>query len=464
MIKTKLLLGFLCFFPFLPARSTNVVNQLGEGSMTTLIVLSFVFAVLLILIASKKALTFLGKNEHSILGKVENVGILIIYLIFIQALLLYPLFNCVYDNIDELIIRNTGKEFTAQFDQYNFNFVTEFGRAMSVTQGECTFDPVESVTSVPVRYDLDSMKLVVDMEKYTLRNWSWILFSSLLFFLNILLCFGLFNSFLQKQFGRWGKNARHDEVISFQWPSRNKKYESFTQFMNEVEHWNYEWGLDRKWIKTYETPRILMRFDEQLNGRPVKLEIEVIPDNGSTIRTDEWMFKLQNGIVPYLDILEDHTSPHLIIPKKWKPGKEMICKLFLGVYEEDSDYVITDVAWKFTDVAYTDYHDFIKEVQAFQTEHNKPLWNPDRPFLEQALFTLNYNDVRTKQDELVLMKADNGIGFTEGEILFKLHNLMINILPGQEFCYFRYLVLRRDGGEFDGDENCIYDLFTNNEL
>ena len=158
------------------------------------------------------------------------------------------------------------------------------------------------------------------------------------------------------------------------------------------------------------------------------------------------------------------------IHKGWTAGKEMICDLSCCSSLDDDDVLFADIAWKFTETEYTDYRTFIHDVMAFQTEHGKHFWNPDVIVVKQPSFTLCYYNPRTGHLELYDMEADNGVTLTEGEILYKLHNQMRDVLPGQEFCYLQYLVFRpveadslEELEEKQKDKD-IYDLFTTNEI
>ena len=148
----------------------------------------------------------------------------------------------------------------------------------------------------------------------------------------------------------------------------------------------------------------------------------------------------------------------------------MKCDLSLFSSLEDSDVILADVIWKFTETEYTDYRTFIREVIVFQSEHENHFWNPDVVVIKQPSFTLCYYNPQTRHMEVYDMEADNGVTFTEGEILYKIHNRMKDILPGQELCYLQYLIFR----SFEADtleelekkqnEKELYDLFTTNEI
>ena len=445
-------------------RIDYISNKVGEENEWLLGLLAAVIAAVFIFIMSKHALASMGKEN----GKSE----LLIYLGILQCVALYMMFACVYSDIDELMVRSTGKEYIAQYKYDNFCFVTSDSIAVEVSQGECTFDWVGQGTEVPVRYDEATMKLAVDMQKYTLRNWNWILFISLLLLLNLLLCYGKFNWIFKKIFRN--RTTVHDspyqKYIYFPWHFKNKKYETFDQFKKELEHFRFEWDEIDEDNKIYETPRILIRYNKEYAEKPVKFEFEIRPDNGESIRMDQWMYKLQNELVPYMERLGEPDTMNGWIHKGWTAGKEMICDLSCCSSLDDDDVLFADIAWKFTETEYTDYRTFIHDVMAFQTEHGKHFWNPDVIVVKQPSFTLCYYNPRTGHLELYDMEADNGVTLTEGEILYKLHNQMRDVLPGQEFCYLQYLVFRpveadslEELEEKQKDKD-IYDLFTTNEI
>lgn len=171
-----------------------------------------------------------------------------------------------------------------------------------------------------------------------------------------------------------------------------------------------------------------------------------------------------------MESLGEPDSANVWILKGWTAGKEMKCDLSLFSSLEDSDVILADVIWKFTETEYTDYRTFIREVIVFQSEHGNHFWNPDVVVIKQPSFTLCYYNPQTRHMEVYDMEADNGVTFTEGEILYKIHNRMKDILPGQEFCYLQYLIFR----SFEADtleelekkqnEKELYDLFTTNEI
>ena len=87
----------------------------------------------------------------------------------------------------------------------------------------------------------------------------------------------------------------------------------------------------------------------------------------------------------------------------------MKCDLSLFSSLEDSDVILADVIWKFTETEYTDYRTFIREVIVFQSEHGNHFWNPDVVVIKQPSFTLCYYNPQTRHMEVYDMEADNGV-------------------------------------------------------
>jgi len=445
-------------------RVDYISNSIGEGSTVVLVLLSLLIAIIFVWLMSKKVFPPTRKEE--------GMFFLWVYIVFIQSIVLYFMLSSLYSDIDELIIRKTGQAYVAEYNYDDFKFVTTDSITVAVSEGACTFDNNYSEAGIPVRYDAETMKLAVDMEKYTLQNWNWILFICLLLLLDFLLCYGKFNSIFKKIFRiRYSKNETpYQDYVYFPWHFKNKKYETFDQFKGELEHFRLEWDLEDKYHEIYETPRILIQYNVETTDNPVKFEIEILPDNGRSISLDEWMYKFQNALVPYMKDLDNPDTANLWIYKGWEPGKEMRCNLSLFSSLDDDDVVLTDVVWEFTDTDYSDYRAFIKEVMMFQTEHGKHFWNPDTVVIEQPSFILCYYNPHTRNMEMYDMEADNGIAFTEGEVLYRLHQQLRNVLSGQEYCYLEYLVFRckiaetPEELELEENDKDIYDLFTTNDI
>lgn len=452
-------------------RVDYISNSIGEGSTVVLVLLSLLIAILLTWLMSKKVFPPASKEE--------GMFFLLIYIVFMQSIALYYMLASLYSNIDELIIRKTGQEYVAKYDYNGFNFVTADSIAVAISEGECTFDRSYSEDGIPVRYDAETMKLAVDVEKYTLQNWNWILFVCLLLLLDFLLCYGKLNSIMKKVFRirKTNNESPYQNYVYFPWNFKNKKYETFEQFKDELEHYRLEWDLEDEYHEIYETPRILIRYNVvQYNEKTIEgsanFEIEILPDNGKSISLDEWMYKFQNALVPYMDQLDKMghlDTANIWIYKGWEPGKEMRCNL--SMYSSlDDDIVMADVVWEFTNTDYPDYRAFIKEAMAFQTEHGKHFWNPDTVVIEQPSFALSYYNPQTKNMEMHDLEADNGIEFTEGEVLYKLHQHLRNVLSDQEYCYFQYLIFgcrmadTPEEEELERKDKDIYDLFTTNDI
>lgn len=445
-------------------RIYHIHNNIGEGSTAALVLLSLLIGVIFAWLMLKKVFPSLTHPSDIIFigGSIA----------LIQSFILYFMLSSLYTDIDQLIIRNTGKEYVAQYGCNGFCFVAADSINVAVDEGKCSFERIVSADDIPIRYDDAAAKLVVDMPKYTLRNWNWILFIGLLLLLNLLICCGKFNGVTEKIFHsrRSEYHSPFQEYVSFIWDFKNKKYETFDQFKKELKHFQAEWGEEDNDDKMYDTPRILLQYDSGEKEKSTNFEIEIRPDNGKSISIDEWTYKLQNELTPYMKRLGGPDTVNAWIYKGWTAGEEMKCELSFYSSLDNDEILLADIVWKFTETEYTDYRAFIKVVREFQTQYGRRSWNPNAVAVKQPCFVLSYFNPRTGYVETYDVEADNGATLTEGELLYKLHNLMRDVMPGQEFCYLQYLFFRpgKAGSMEKWEKNKIYRdtyaLFTTNDI
>lgn len=439
-------------------------NNIGEGSTAALVLLSLLIGVIFAWLMLKKVFPSLTRSSDIIFigGSIA----------LIQSFILYFMLSSLYTDIDQLIIRNTGKEYVAQYGYNGFCFVAADSINVAVDEGKCSFERIVSADDIPIRFDDAAAKLVVDMPKYTLRNWNWILFIGLLLLLNLLICCGKFNGVTEKIFHsrRSEYHSPFQEYVSFIWDFKNKKYETFEQFKKELKHFQAEWGEEDNDDKIYDTPRILLQYDSGEKEKSTNFEIEIRPDNGKSIGIDEWTYKLQNELTPYMKRLGEPDTVSAWIYKEWAAGEEMKCELSFYSSLDNDEILLADIVWKFAETEYTDYRAFINAVREFQTKYGRRSWNPNAVAVKQPCFVLSYFNPRTGYAETYDVEADNGATLTEGELLYKLHHLMRDVMPGQEFCYLQYLFFRpaKAGSMEKWEKNKIYRdtyaLFTTNDI
>lgn len=445
-------------------RIYHIHNNIGEGSTAALVLLSLLIGVIFAWLMLKNVFpSFTRPSDIIFIG--GSIAL-------IQSFILYFMLSSLYTDIDQLIVRNTGKEYVAQYGYNGFCFVAADSINVAVDVGKCCFDRIVSADDIPIRYDDAAAKLAVDMQKYKLRNWNWILFIGLLLLLNLLICCGKFNGVTKKIFHsrRSEYHSPFQEYVSFIWDFKNKKYETFDQFKKELKHFQAEWGEGDKDDKMYDTPRILLQYDSGEKEKSTNFEIEIRPDNGKSISIDEWTYKLQNELTPYMKRLGEPDIVNAWIYKGWAAGEEMKCELSFYSSLNNDEVLLADIVWKFTETEYKDYRAFVKAVKEFQTQYGRRSWNPNAVAVKQPCFVLSYFNPRTGYVETYDVEADNGATLTEGELLYKLHNLMRDVMPGQEFCYLQYLFIRPAGaGSMEKwEKNKIYRdtyaLFTTNDI
>ena len=106
--------------------------------------------------------------------------------------------------------------------------------------------------------------------------------------------------------------------------------------------------------------------------------------------------------------------------------------------------IMTEVKWGFSGGRYESRKVFIKEV----TKYNKGLsthWRPKETVLESPKVSIQYsywnNDRNNVEEEEFNLIADNASGFTAGELLYKIHNQVVDTLEEEQFRFFEGLTL-----------------------
>jgi len=106
--------------------------------------------------------------------------------------------------------------------------------------------------------------------------------------------------------------------------------------------------------------------------------------------------------------------------------------------------IMSDVRWGFYGIKNDSFGQFILEV----IEYNKDLdleWNPCETVLVCREATIQYSywddDIKTVIEKDFELIADNQIGFTAGELLFKIHNHVVDRLQDEDFNIFQGLAL-----------------------
>jgi len=106
--------------------------------------------------------------------------------------------------------------------------------------------------------------------------------------------------------------------------------------------------------------------------------------------------------------------------------------------------IMSDVRWGFYENKYDSFEQFIREV----IEYNKDLdleWIPDATVLvcQDVIIQYSYwdDDIKTVIEKDFELIADNQTDFTAGELLFKIHNQVVDRLKNEDFNIFQGLAL-----------------------
>lgn len=104
-----------------------------------------------------------------------------------------------------------------------------------------------------------------------------------------------------------------------------------------------------------------------------------------------------------------------------------------------------EVCWKLTGGRFTDQDQFNASVVQYHRRLDRSsAWQPESIALPCPHFALQYacyNDNDEEEDRVVILVSDNGVSFSTGELLFKIHQAIVNDLADADRTFFEGLVL-----------------------
>ena len=110
--------------------------------------------------------------------------------------------------------------------------------------------------------------------------------------------------------------------------------------------------------------------------------------------------------------------------------------------------LMSGVYWGFFGGKYKSLKEFIQAV----TEYNHELgikWNANETVLTASHVTILYSywdyDTEDEIEEVFDLTADHKTGFTAGELLFKVHNQVVDKLESELHHFFEGFLLRKRG-------------------
>jgi len=106
--------------------------------------------------------------------------------------------------------------------------------------------------------------------------------------------------------------------------------------------------------------------------------------------------------------------------------------------------LMSEVYWGFYGGRYECMEKFIREVTDYNKELNKE-WYPNQTILNCPKVTIQYsywnNENENVEEKDFDLEADNQSSFTAGELLFKIHNHVVDKLEEEDFRFFEGLTL-----------------------
>ena len=106
--------------------------------------------------------------------------------------------------------------------------------------------------------------------------------------------------------------------------------------------------------------------------------------------------------------------------------------------------LLSEVHWGFYGGRRPCQEEFIQEVTEYNKELNKE-WNPNDTVLNYPNVTILYSYWNTKRNNVEEksfdLAASNQSGFTAGELMYKIHNQVVDRLENEDFRFFEGLTL-----------------------
>lgn len=105
---------------------------------------------------------------------------------------------------------------------------------------------------------------------------------------------------------------------------------------------------------------------------------------------------------------------------------------------------LRDVCWSFVGAPFADRAEFDAAVRQYQIRIRKrDSWRPDAVALPAGQVAIRYRCWQGDEqlETVVVLAADDGAAFTAGELLFKVHNAVVERLRDLDHHFFEGLVL-----------------------
>ena len=107
--------------------------------------------------------------------------------------------------------------------------------------------------------------------------------------------------------------------------------------------------------------------------------------------------------------------------------------------------LMSSIFWGFFGGMYHSYEKFIRAVVEYNRELGGKKWNSEEIILASTHVTIQYSywdyDVENEIDESFDLEADNEAGFSAGELLYKVHNQVVEKLENETHHYFEGFLL-----------------------
>ena len=130
--------------------------------------------------------------------------------------------------------------------------------------------------------------------------------------------------------------------------------------------------------------------------------------------------------------------------------------------------LMTGIYWRFLGGQYNSQDEFIRNVTEYNKELGKKKWNSEKTVLASSKVSILYSywdyEVDEEIEEVFELEAKNETGFTAGELLYKVHNQIVDKMENELHQSFEGFLLGENeshqllGGFSIGEHPCNINL------
>jgi hypothetical protein len=103
--------------------------------------------------------------------------------------------------------------------------------------------------------------------------------------------------------------------------------------------------------------------------------------------------------------------------------------------------IFSSLNWSFVGGRYDDVNQFVKEINEYLADVEAAPWDPEAVVLPVPRVTVSYRNDSASGEGLVELSSENGQAFTARDLLFQIHNAIVEEVEDLDHHFFEGLRL-----------------------